>query len=421
MEAVAAEVIAEEKNVPTLRFPEFEGEWKKKRIGEIAKIKHGFAFKGEYFSSEGPYIVLTPGNFDTEGGFRYQGAKEKYYTDTTFPAEYLLKEGELLTVMTEQAVGLIGSAIITPKSGLFLHNQRLGLFQLTSEVERKFLFHLMKTESLRTKFSKSAAGTKVRHTSPQRIEAISIVTPSIPEQQKVAALLSAVDTKIQHLGKKKALLEKYKTGVIQQIFSQHLRFKDKNGQDFPDWEEKQLKEIAKRVTQKNKANKTSFVLTNSATQGIVSQQDYFDKDIANQDNLEGYYVVEVDDFVYNPRISITAPVGPIKRNKLSKGVMSPLYTVFRFNNINLKFIEFFFETVVWHKHMKSVANYGVRHDRMSISTEDFLLLPLPQPSVQEQEKIVTFLSALEDKIIFATKQLVQAQQFKKGLLQQLFV
>ncbi len=245
--------------------------------------------------------------------------------------------------------------------------------------------------------------------------------PSLAEQQKIVLYLSTVDDKIQQLSKKKELLEKYKKGVMQQLFSQQIRFKDDNGNDFPEWEEKELSQVAKRVTLKNKKNDINFVLTNSATQGIVSQQDYFEKDIANQENLEGYYVVDVDDFVYNPRISTAAPVGPIKRNKLAKGVMSPLYTVFRFEKQNLEFLEFFFETTVWHRYMKSVANYGARHDRMSITNDDLLGLPIPIPCRAEQQKITAFLSAVENKLYFTTTQLDQAQLFKKGLLQKMFV
>ncbi|HEX8397836.1 MAG TPA: hypothetical protein VF644_10445, partial [Pyrinomonadaceae bacterium] len=110
-----------------------------------------------------------------------------------------------------------------------------------------------------------------------------------------------------------------------------LRFPEFEGE----WQETELVNIASRVISKNRTNDISNVLTNSATRGIVSQQDYFDKDIANQNNLEGYYIVEKDDFVYNPRISANAPVGALKRNNLAKGLMSPLYSVFRFKEKNL--------------------------------------------------------------------------------------
>ena len=117
---------------------------------------------------------------------------------------------------------------------------------------------------------------------------------------------------------------------MQQLFSREIRFKDDQGSEFPNWEEKRLRELAERVKEKNAAVTVTDVLTNSAVQGIVSQGDYFDHDVANAENLDRYTIVEVGDFVYNPRISVSAPVGPIKRNNLRQGVMSPLYDVFRF-------------------------------------------------------------------------------------------
>lgn len=146
-----------------------------------------------------------------------------------------------------------------------------------------------------------------------------------------------------------------------------------------------------------------------------------DKDIANQNNLQGYYIVEKNDFVYNPRISIFAPVGPIKRNNLDKGLMSPLYSVFRFKKVNLDFIEHFFETRLWHDYLKSIANYGARHDRMNITVENFFDMPILLPLEPEQKKIADFLSAIDDKINLVNQQLEKTRNFKKGLLQQMFI
>ena len=235
--------------------------------------------------------------------------------------------------------------------------------------------------------------------------------------------------KIQQLTKKKALLEQYKNGVMQQLFpstgsgqrSGQLRFKDANGKAYPDWEEKRLGEVADRVANKNTANEINYVLTNSAKRGIVSQLDYFDKDIANQNNLEGYYIVDVDDFVYNPRVSVHAPVGPIKRNKLKEGVMSPLYSVFRFKEKNLEYFEYYFETVNWHRYLVSVANIGARHDRMNIINSDFFKMPIPFPCDDERRAITNFLNNISLKIESSKRELTQTQTFKKGLLQQMFV
>jgi type I restriction enzyme M protein len=192
-------------------------------------------------------------------------------------------------------------------------------------------------------------------------------------------------------------LIQYKKGVMQKIFNQDLRFK--NGRkSFSEWKPMELHELAQKIKTKNRDNSITNVLTNSATLGVISQNDYFDRDIVNKNNLDGYYVVEPDDFVYNPRISANAPVGPIKRNKNITGVMSPLYTVFRFRSEHLDFIEQFFETNCWHDYMRSVSNSGARHDRMNIKNENFFALPLLIPCEDEQKKIALFLCALDKKI-----------------------
>lgn len=248
-----------------------------------------------------------------------------------------------------------------------------------------------------------------------------IYIPSLEEQQRIATFLNLVDEKLKRLRAKRELITRYKRGLIQKIFSQEIRFKQDDDSHFSDWELKELKDIAGRVKTKNSDNLISRVLTNSATKGVVDQQDYFDKDIANTNNLAGYYVVEEGDYVYNPRISVHAPVGPINKNKVGNGLMSPLYTIFRFKSDNTNFYEQFFKTSLWHRYMCSIANYGARHDRMNISITDFMSMPIPYPSAAEQDKIVCFLSAIDKKIDSTDQQINSLDAFKKGLLQKIFL
>jgi type I restriction enzyme S subunit len=240
------------------------------------------------------------------------------------------------------------------------------------------------------------------------------------EQKKISEFLITIDKRLEQLKEKKEYLEQYKKGITQKIFSKKLRFNDEDGKDFPDWEILKLKDVFSRKSLKNNNSTLKNVLTNSATRGIILQGDYFDKDIANQNNLEGYYIVDVDDFVYNPRISQSAPVGPLKRNNLIKGVMSPLYTVLKCEKGNLEFFENYFNSNFWHKYMKGIANYGARHDRMNITKDGFEKLPIPFPSIKEQEKISNFLNDIDKQIQAVTSQLKQTKKFKKGLLQKMF-
>ncbi|MCU4420121.1 restriction endonuclease subunit S [Acinetobacter lwoffii] len=245
--------------------------------------------------------------------------------------------------------------------------------------------------------------------------------PSKKEQTKIASFLFAVDEKISQLTQKHELLSQYKQGMMQKLFSQEIRFKADDGSEFGEWEEKPLNEIASKRSGKNKDGSISEVLTNSATQGIIKQSDYFEREIVTESNLNGYYIVNLDDFVYNPRISVHAPVGPIKRNKKCLGVMSPLYTVFTVVEGNLAYLEYFFDSNFWHDYVKGVANSGARHDRMNITNKDFFDMPILYPCLEEQTKIANFLSAIDQKIEVVSQQIEQAKQWKKGLLQQMFV
>lgn len=196
-----------------------------------------------------------------------------------------------------------------------------------------------------------------------------------------------------------------------------LRFPNFDG----DWEECKLEEISDKVTEKNKNNQFSETLTNSAEYGVISQRDFFDKDISNEKNLNGYYIVQEDDFVYNPRISNFAPVGPIKRNKLGRtGVMSPLYYVFRTRNIDVVFLDHYFETTGWHKFMKLNGDSGARADRFAIKDLIFKTMPIPYPIIEEQEKIGNFFSKLDRQIELEEQKLAKLEEQKKGYMQQIF-
>lgn len=188
-----------------------------------------------------------------------------------------------------------------------------------------------------------------------------------------------------------------------------------------DWEQRKLGEISEKVTEKNKNNIYSETLTNSAEFGIINQRDFFDKDISNEKNLDGYYVVRPDDFVYNPRISNLAPVGPIKRNKLGRtGVMSPLYYVFRTHDVDETYLEKFFSANSWHKFMKLNGDSGARSDRFAIKDSLFREMPIPIPSIDEQTKIGEFFKQLDDTITLHQQELITFKQTKQGFLQKMF-
>ncbi|MDP5219686.1 restriction endonuclease subunit S [Ruegeria sp. 2205SS24-7] len=160
------------------------------------KIKHGFAFKGEHFASHGTYVVLTPGNFHEGGGFKRDEAKDKFYT-SAFPEEYILDTGDLIVAMTEQTDGLLGSCAFVPESDLYLHNQRLGLISCDpEEVDPEFLYYLFQTSSVRKQIRLSSTGSKVKHTSPDRIYDVLAPLLDVQDQRKLSMILKNLDAKI---------------------------------------------------------------------------------------------------------------------------------------------------------------------------------------------------------------------------------
>ncbi len=200
--------------------------WRNCKLGDLLEIKHGYAFQGEYFANAGSHIVLTPGNFYDEGGFKDKGDKEKWYTGP-IPFDYILKEGDLIVAMTEQGEGLLGSSAITPCSGLYLHNQRLGLVQIRdqSTADKQFLYYLFNSKPVRQQIRGSASGTKIRHTAPSRICEVKVRVPSLPIQRRIAGILSAYDDLIENNQRRIKILEKMARSLYREWFV-HFRFPD---------------------------------------------------------------------------------------------------------------------------------------------------------------------------------------------------
>ena len=187
------------------------------------------------------------------------------------------------------------------------------------------------------------------------------------------------------------------------------------------WEQRKLSEFADKVTEKNVGLQYIETFTNSAEFGIISQRDFFDHDIAKMSSLGGYYIVRSEDFVYNPRISTSAPVGPINRNKLGRiGVMSPLYTVFRPHDIGTTYLEHFFKSKYWHSFMNFNGDSGARSDRFSIKDSVFFEMPIPIPHIEEQRKIGEYLTHLDLLITLHQRKYDKLTNMKKSMLEKMF-
>ncbi len=166
----------------------------------------------------------------------------------------------------------------------------------------------------------------------------------------------------------------------------------------------------------------SNVICNSAKQGLIPQREYFDKDIANSDNTNGYYIIESNDFVYNPRKSADAPYGPISSYQYPEaGIVSPLYLCFRAKReINPLYFEWYFRSSAWHRYIYMSGDSGARHDRVSIKDDVFFAMPINVPSAKEQERISLFLDAIERRIETQRTLVETLKKYKRGLSDTLF-
>ena len=209
--------------------------WATVKFSELFRVKHGYAFKSSFFDTSGEFVLLTPGSFHEEGGYREQGEKTKFYTGD-IPEDFLLNEGDLLVAMTEQAPGLLGSSAWIPQSNRFLHNQRLGrIVDLNKRrLDQRFLYYLFNTRSVRAQIAGSASGTKVRHTAPERIGRVEVKLPPVEAQRTIAATLTAYDELMENNRRRMELLEEsarllYREWFVRLCFPGHEHARITNG------------------------------------------------------------------------------------------------------------------------------------------------------------------------------------------------
>jgi type I restriction enzyme, S subunit len=396
-------------NIPKLRFPEFGGNWNINKFRDIVKINQGLQIPiSERFLEkvEDSYFYIT-------NEFLRERSEKKYFIKNPSQSVICSKDDILMT-----RTGNTGM-VVTNVEGAFHNN----FFKISypNNIAKQYLFYFLKLPNTQKQITRLAGTSTIPDLNHSDFYNIDFISPTLPEQQKIASFLTTVDDKISNLKQKVSLLEKYKKGVMQQIFSQQIRFKDENGNDYPDWEEKSLGEIAVRITQKNQENNLN-VLTISAQFGLISQLSFFNKSVSAK-NLSGYYLLSKNDFAYNKSYSNGYPMGAIKRlNKYDKGVVSTLYICFRFNHfVDFSFMEHYFETGLQNKEIEKIAQEGARnHGLLNISVKDFFSITMIIPTLKEQTKIAEFLTGIDEKIETTKLQLSKMEVWKKGLLQGMF-
>lgn len=405
---------------PKIRFKGFSGEWKRSTLGDLALFSKGSGYSKSDICKEGTPVILY-GRMYT----KYQSVFDEIDTFVNPKDNSVVsKGGEVIIPGSGESSEDISLAAMVKNEGVILGGD-LNILKFNQKVNDPAFMSMAITYSpTRAELSSYSQGKTVVHLRNSEIAKGTIRYPNISEQNTIVNYVLSLDAQISASTSRLASLKQMKAASLQAMFPQEgetvpkVRFKGFEGE----WKTRSLNNYAKKRTEKNFNRIYNVTLTNSAEFGIIDQRQFFDHDISNSENIDGYFVVRDKDFVYNPRISASAPVGPINQNKLGyPGVMSPLYLVFEVKGINHDFLEIYFHTALWHKYMFDNGNSGARFDRLTISDDDFMRMPIPDISLAEQQSIASFFTSLDRQIALHTQRLEKLKQIKAACLDKMFV
>lgn len=403
----------EKQLIPKLRFPEFDGKWLEKKLENISeKIQDGTHFSPKLYDTE-KYRYITSknvknGHIDlSKMSFVNEESHRKIYKRCD------VKKGDVL--LTKD--GTIGQACLNPFSEEISLLSSVAFIRLNDDFLHSFLLQLILSTYGQREIEKVIAGQALKRITLTKIRNFKYKFPPLPEQQKIASFLTDVDDKITKLTKKKDLLEQYKKGIMQKIFSQELKFKDDNGNIFPKWEEKKLGSIC------NYKNGGSFeqYVSNEGVYNLISLNSLdingklkpsHKKVTINDNSLDkGDLVMVLSDVAHGYFLGLTdiVPDNTFVLNQ-RMGALKPKI------NINSYFLKTYINF-----NQKYFKLMGQGSSQQNLSKGDILKFTVKTPIIEEQTKIANFLSDIDEKIEALNAKIENSKTFKKGLLQQMFV
>ena len=405
-------MIADSKTTPHLRFSGFDAPWEAGTVGTAYRLQGGYAFKSEDFATEGVPVIRISNV--TARGIDLSGVK--YHPEIRKEHAFVIKSGDLLIAMSGATTGKTCTYWLDQKAYL---NQRVGLFRrLDTDHDSRFLTGYVAAKKFQDSLSSLLVAGAQPNIGSRDIESIPFTFPTLPEQRKIADFLTAVDGRIGQLSQKKALLEDYKKGVMQQLFTQALRFKDDHGNDFPEWEEKTLGEIGS-VVGGGTPDSTNDAYWNGDVQWftpteIRSKFVSRSKRTISTSGLKNCSasVLPAGTLLFTSRATIAEVSIATEPCTTNQGFQSITVN----QNVSNEFIYY------WVIHFKKEFLRKAQGSTfLEIGGKEVRKMPLLLPSFPEQTKIANFLTALDRKIESVSSQITHTQTFKKGLLQQMFV
>ncbi len=393
---------------------EIPEDWQAVQLRQKIEISHGFPFASQHFVEHGRYILTTPGNFYEDGGFKYLGAKQKYYTGP-IPGNYILKSGDLIVAMTEQADGLLGSAAIIHESEKYLHNQRLGRVRLScADIDAGYLFYVFNSTYYRSKVRETAAGTKVKHTSPEKLCEIQIPLPSIHEQRAIATALSDIDVLISSLDELITKKRDIKQATMQQLLTGQNRLPKFNG----GWEVRKLSDLANIQRGASPRPIDSPVwFDDRSSIGWVRISDVTRSNIFLRETTQRLSALGVKHSRPVNRgsliMSICATVGRPVITEIETCIHDG-FVVFDDLNVNKHFMYYALKFIEgdWSRH-------GQTGSQMNLNTGLINRTEISIPPDEEQIAIACILSDMDTELSKVESQFQKAHQLKQGMMQEL--
>ena len=402
---------------PKLRFKADDGsqfpDWEEHNFGDLYKVCSGYAFKYENYCDSG--VALINGQSIQHG---WIDDNNMNYLPEAFLQQYedfALKENDIVLGLNRPITnGKFKIARVPKEYNNSLLYQRAGKIVCKKAVDDDFSYALLAREIF--KFTiKEAAGSDQPFISTSKLNKWKIIVPSSEqEQQKIAEFLSTIDTVIEKQKETVSAWEERKKGVMQKLFSQEVRFKADDGSDFPDWEEKKLSEMFKKVIEKNRLDLPPLTIVQGY--GTIRRDESERRIAYDEKGLKNYKVVQKDDFIVHLR-SFEGGLEIANQD----GIVSPAYHVYRGNDeVHPSFYYPYFRSSSFIKGKLAICVTGVR-DGKNIEMGSFDELLIPHPCLAEQKKIADCLSSLDEVIEKQKATLAAWEELKKGLLQQMFV
>ena len=396
-------------NMPKLRFKEFNDEWELKKLELLcSKISDGIHSTPVY-DENGEYYFINGNNL--KKGVIILDEKTKRVSKEEYQKHF--RELNNTTILMS-INGTIGNIAFYNNEKAMLGKSACYININDNKTNKYFISNQVSSTKIQYYYISELTGSTIKNLSLKTIKNTPINLPSKQEQEKIASFLNQVDTKIEQLTKKEKLLQQYKKGVMQKIFNQEIRFVSDDGSEFCEWEEKNGNEIFETISNKNH-NSDLPILAISQEFGAIPRDMIDYKITVTEKSVSSYKVVSIGDFI----ISLRSFQGGIEYSSY-KGICSPAYIILRpFIEINNDFFRLYFKMDRYIQQLNSKLE-GIRDGKM-ISYKYFSEIKLPFPCIEEQTKIANFLSSIDTKIEQTQKQLEKTKEFKKALLQQMFV